>query len=192
MTLSETPSQTVGPYFSMQMGRKGENELVAPGTPGRIRIQGRVFDGDGSPIEDAYIEVWQANEHGRYRHPDDTRTEVALTDGFTGFGRCSGDFETGVFWFDTLKPGRVPDPEGMLQAPHISVIVQARGMLNPSFTRLYFGDEVEANSTDMVLAQVPPTRRQTLIAELVLGSDPPTYKLDIRFGGSAETVFFEI
>ncbi len=188
--LGQTPSQTVGPYFSMLLG--GQNSLLGPDLPGeRIRIEGRVIDGDEAIIEDALIEIWQANAGGRYRHEADDRTEVDLDDGFTGFGRADTDFSTGLFWFETVKPGRVRDPEGELQAPHISVVVQARGMLNPSFTRIYFSDEEAANEADLVLRIVPRSRRPTLVAQLVDGTDPKVYRFDIRYQGEDETVFFD-
>ena len=190
-SLGQTPSQTVGPYFSLQLGAEGEHVLVPDDAEGRIRIEGTVFDGNGDHIEDALIEIWQANPGGRYRHPDDTRDDIGLTEGFTGFGRAMSSFETGEYHFETVKPGPVPDPEGEPQAPHISVIVQARGMLMPSHTRIYFGDEAEANAKDMILGMVPEDRRDTLIADLVEGSDPPTYRFDIRFQGDDETVFFD-
>lgn len=190
--LGQTPSQTVGPYFAMRMGGEGQNVLAGPEVDGeRIRIEGKVIDGDGNHIEDALVEVWQANAGGRYRHDDDARSEIELSHGFTGFGRAATDFTTGDYWFETVKPGMVPDPEGEPQAPHISVIVQARGMLNPSFTRIYFSDEPEANRHDMVLNMVPAGRRHTLIAERDDSTEPPTYRFDIRFQGEEETVFFD-
>jgi protocatechuate 3,4-dioxygenase alpha subunit len=191
--LGQTPSQTVGPYFSMRLSGEGENVLVGPEVAGdRIRIEGRVLDGAGNHIEDALIEIWQANAGGRYHHDADTREEIPLEEAFTGFGRAGSDFHTGQYWFETVKPGPVPDPEGELQAPHISVIVQARGMLSHLFTRVYFSDEDEANDHDMVLRGVPVDRRSTLIAELVEGSDPKTYRFDIRLQGEDETVFFDV
>ena len=190
--LGQTPSQTVGPYFGMRLSGEGENVLADDGAPGvRIRLEGRVFDGDRNHIEDALIEVWQANAAGRYNHPDDAREEVGLDEGFTGFGRAASDFDTGAYWFETVKPGRVPDPEGGSQAPHINVIVQGRGMLLPTFTRVYFADEADANAEDMVLQTVPADRRSTLIAERVDGTEPPTYRFDIVFQGDDETVFFD-
>lgn len=190
--LGQTPSQTLGPYFSLRLGAEGENILAGPDAPGRrIRVAGQVLDGDGQPIEDALIEVWQANTAGRYRHPDDNRTEIALDDGFTGFGRALTDFQTGEYLIETVKPGPVPDPEGELQAPHLNFIIQARGMLNPSFTRVYFSDEEEANRADLVLGMVPSERRHTLIAERGVPGDPQAYRFDIRFQGDDETVFFE-
>ncbi len=150
--LRQTPSQTVGPYFALRLGREGQHVLVGPDTPGQhLRIEGRVVDGDGNHIEDALVEVWQADAQGRYRHPEDWWTDAPADEAFTGFGRAHSDFKTGDYAIDTVKPGRVAGPEGGLQAPHINVIVQARGMLNPSFTRIYFSDETEANGEDHVL-----------------------------------------
>ena len=188
----QTPSQTVGPYFSMRLGTEGENMLAAPGVPGeRIRIVGTVIDGDDNPVEDALIEIWQANAGGRYRHPDDGRDEIPLDEGFTGFGRAETDFEKGEFWLETVKPGGVPDGEGEFQASHLNVVVQAPGMLNPLFTRIYFPDELEANESDLVLKMVPAERRETLIAGLVDEGAPRVYRFDIKLQGDRETVFFE-
>jgi protocatechuate 3,4-dioxygenase, alpha subunit len=188
--LGQTPSQTVGPYYTLRLFREGENILVGSGQAGRILIQGRVLDGDRKPIEDALLEIWQANSAGRYRHPDDTR-ELALDNGFTGFGRAITDFETGEYTFETIKPGPVPDVEGVFQAPHISLIVQGRGMLNPVFTRIYFSDDDEANRDDLILRAVPADRRSTLIAELVDDEEPRVYRFDVLFQGDDETVFFD-
>lgn len=183
-----TPSQTVGPFFSMALAHPDQNVLVPPDTEGRIRLEGFVYDGEGRYVEDALLEIWQADPKGRYRHPDDAAT---TTEGdFIGFGRASTDFETGHYWFDTLKPGPVPDPEGELQSPHISMVIQARGMLNPLFTRVYFGDEEEANERDLVLGMVPAERRHTLIATPMADADYPSYRFDIRLQGEGETVFF--
>ena len=185
--LPETPSQTVGPYFSMRLSGEGENILSR--SDDRIVITGRVVDGAGDNIEDALLEIWQADRSGRYHHPDDTR-DLELDPEFTGFGRASSDFETGEFWFETIKPGPVPDAEGENQAPHISMIVQGRGMLQPVFTRIYFSDEEEANSNDLVLRSVPTERRGTLIARLQQGTSPPEYRFDVKFQSDDETVFF--
>jgi protocatechuate 3,4-dioxygenase alpha subunit len=193
-----TPSQTVGPYFTMRLTGEGQNVLTKPETVGtRIRIEGRVLDGDRNHIEDALVELWQADANGRYHHPADTRTDVPVDPAFTGFGRCSSDFHTGAFSFLTVKPGPVPHPAGGMQAPHISVTIQARGMLDPTFTRIYFPDEEAANAVDPVLQSVPEARRNTLIAELVATADSspssvPTYRFDIRYQGDDETVFFDV
>lgn len=188
----ETPSQTVGPFFSIALSGAGENVLVRDDTPGElIRIQGRVLDGEGEPVGDALIEVWQANSLGRYRHPDDTRDELALDQDFTGFGRAATDFETGEYRVETIKPGPVPDPEGEMQAPHLCFIVQARGLLGALFTRVYFPDEAEANAHDLILRMVPAERRTTLIATVEEGN-PAVLRFDIRLSGEGETVFFDV
>lgn len=190
--LGETPSQTVGPFFSIGLSGEGENVLISDGVAGvRIRLVGRVLDGEGQPVGDALIELWQANSLGRYRHPDDTRDGIVLDEEFTGFGRAATEFETGAYWFETIKPGRVPDPEGELQAPHLNLIVQARGMLNPLFTRVYFPDEEEANRSDLVMAMVPKDRRDTLVA-VREGDEPAVYRFDILLQGEGETVFLDV
>jgi protocatechuate 3,4-dioxygenase, alpha subunit len=191
----QTPSQTVGPYFTMRLSGEGDNVLTTPDTVGqRIRIDGRVLDGDRKHIEDALIESWQADAGGRYHHPSDDRNDIPADPAFTGFGRCASDFKTGSYSFLTIKPGPVPHPNGGTQAPHISLTIQARGMLNPTFTRLYFSDEVEANDVDPVLQSVPEKRRATLIATRVddASSPIPTYRFDIRYQGEDETVFFDV
>lgn len=194
----QTPSQTVGPYFAMRLSGEGENVLTTPETVGeRIRIEGRVVDGDRTHIEDALIELWQADNAGRYHHPADDRAggaDLPPDPAFSGFGRCASDFHTGAYSFLTIKPGPVPHPDGGLQAPHISLTIQARGMLNPTFTRLYFADEAAANATDPVLQAVPEVRRSTLIAERIAATDSsvPTYRFDIRYQGDDETVFFDV
>jgi protocatechuate 3,4-dioxygenase, alpha subunit len=195
----ESPSQTVGPYFTMRLWAEGESTLVNDATPGtRIRINGVVLDGDRKPIEDALVEIWQANADGRYAHPADTRDDVAQTDGFTGYGRTPTAFGDGSFAFTTIKPGPVPDNDNNWQAPQLTVIVQARGMLLPAFTRCYFADETAANDVDQVLATVPPPRRHTLIASIVDDRDENdssgtvTYQFDIRLQGDDETVFFDV
>jgi protocatechuate 3,4-dioxygenase alpha subunit len=187
----QTPSQTVGPYFAMRIAASGENVLPVPEGAERIVITGRVLDADGDHVEDALVETWQANPEGRYNHPDDQR-DLSLSEGFSGFARAKTEFDTGEFRLETVKPGPVPDPEGEPQAPHISMIIQARGMLNPVFTRLYFSDETAANDHDLVMRRVPAERRETLVAELVEGSDPKEYRFDVRLQGDNETVFFDV
>jgi protocatechuate 3,4-dioxygenase, alpha subunit len=191
----QTPSQTVGPYFTMRLSGEGENVLTTPEALGeRIRIEGRVLDGDRNHIEDALIELWQADSAGRYHHPADDRTDAPLDPAFNGFGRCASDFQTGDYFFLTVKPGPVPHPDGGMQAPHISLTIQARGMLDPTFTRVYFEDEPGANAEDPVLKSVPERRRSTLIAALAESGDSsvPTYRFDIRYQGDDETVFFDV
>ncbi|MGH8957840.1 MAG: protocatechuate 3,4-dioxygenase subunit alpha, partial [Acidimicrobiia bacterium] len=168
----------------MKLG--GNNILTSPGSAGeRIRIEGRVFDGDGTFVEDALVEIWQADAEGRYAGDGSRQAK------FTGFGRAETDPTTGMYWFETIKPGRVRDPEGELQAPHLSVIVQARGMLRPVFTRLYFSDEMEANDADLILRMVPPERRPTLFATVARIEERKVYGFDVRLQGGDETVFFD-
>lgn len=185
-----TPSQTVGPFFHGGLLSAPLNVLATPQTPGeRIRIEGRILDGDRAPVPDAMVEVWQADAAGRYRHPLDAGA-AAAADGFTGFGRCGTD-EAGAFWFETIRPGRVPAPGAGLQAPHLNVAVFARGLLDHLVTRLYFEDEA-ANATDPVLALVPPGRRGTLLARRVAADGRTVYRFDIILQGEGETVFFEL
>lgn len=192
-----TPSQTVGPYFAYGLtpNKKYDwtdliiGDLVTPDTTGeRIRIEGQVFDGDGKPITDSMIEIWQADAQGRYAHPRDARTRPNTS--FKGFGRVGTDAE-GRYVFHTIKPGLVPGPDGTTQAPHILVAVFARGMLQHVFTRIYFADEA-ANAQDPILTLVPAERRQTLVARREDGADGPVYCFDIRIQGENETVFFDI
>lgn len=194
----QTASQTIGPYFAYCLtpepwGRKGitTNRLCAVDTPGEhIAIRGRVIDGTGEGVGDALVELWQANAAGRYRHPADKRSDLPLDDGFTGFGRAMTGADGG-FSFETVKPGRVPGRGNQMQAPHVSLIVQARGMLSHAFTRFYFSDEAGANGEDAVLAQVEEARRPTLIAIREDTPGGPVYKLDIVLQGEGETVFFD-
>ena len=194
-----TPNQTIGPFFHYALtGRAyGFAELVANDLTAdasgadehKIRIVGRLLDGEGQPIDDGLIELWQANPAGRYAHPED-RQDKPLTQGFAGFGRCA-TAEDGTFSFTSLKPGRVPGHGNSLQAPHICVGVLARGVLKRMVTRVYFEDEGKANGEDTVLESVDKARRATLIAASEDG-DIPTYRFDIRIQGEKETVFFDV
>jgi protocatechuate 3,4-dioxygenase, alpha subunit len=178
-----TPSQTVGPFFDFALPYEGGERLVPPGDRGAIRIVGAVIDGDGQPVDDALVEIWQANRHGRYRHPEDARDELPLEDGFTGFGRCATDAE-GRFEFVTVKPGAV---EG--QAPHIGVCVLARGLLRHLYTRIYFPDEAEANAADPLLSSIEDDAlRRTLIARPLDG----VLAFDIHLQGQRQTAFLDI
>ena len=202
--LKETASQTAGPYLHIGMApavaglavRSQEklNVLAGAGTEGeRIRIEGRVIDGSGAPLRDAQVEIWQANAHGRYNHPADTR-DRPLDQGFRGWGRAVTDFETGLFWFETIKPGRVPGRHGHKEmAPHVSLWIVARGINIGLSTRMYFGDESSANAEDPVLRLIEPAeRRRTLIAARVERADGIAYRFDIRLQGEDETVFFDV
>lgn len=187
-----TGSQTVGPFFSLGLLYKEacRNVLSGPQTTGeRIRIEGHVFDGDGVPVPDALIEIWQANTHGRYNHPADQSTALLEPD-FTGFGR-SGTDEQGKYWFETVKPGRVAFNEQLQQAPHINVTVFSRGLLNHLVTRLYFADE-PSNAEDMTLQCVPEERRATLLAGRIDQEGVVVYHFDIILQGANETAFFNL
>jgi protocatechuate 3,4-dioxygenase alpha subunit len=192
-----TPSQTVGPFFAYGLTSNGKydwndafsNDLVTPDASGeRIRVEGRVFDGDGAPVPDAMLEIWQADAQGRFADPQDNRAVPNTT--FRGFGRC-GTNANGEYSFDTIKPGAVSDPDGKPQAPHILLAIFARGMLLQLYTRIYFDGEA-ANSADPVLALVPADRRGTLIAPREAGNGGAVYRFDIRLQGDGETVFFDV
>lgn len=193
----QTPSQTVGPYFAYglvpsQYGYPFLDSIIGPSmrtescAGERIRVIGQVLDGAGQPINDAMIEIWQADAEGRYAHPSDPRPR---NDDFVGFGRFgTGTDPQNRFIFDTIKPGRVD----AVQAPHIAVIVFMRGILLHAYTRLYFSDEAAANATDPVLSSVPEDRRDTLIASREDSPDGVIYRFDIRMQGPKETVFFDV
>ncbi|HUG16567.1 MAG TPA: protocatechuate 3,4-dioxygenase subunit alpha [Thermomicrobiales bacterium] len=182
-----TAAQTVGPFFHPTMLRDDvpQHTLAAPGTVGqRVRVEGRVLDGAGAPAPDAVIELWQANSHGRYNHPADTR-DLPLDPAFLGFARAGTDDE-GRYWFDTVRPGRVPFPDGRLQAPHLCLTVFARGLLHHLLTRVYFDDDA-ANADDPILLLVPSKRRATLIARSE--GSATVFQHDIILQGDSETVF---
>lgn len=188
-----TPSQTVGPFFrNCLLGADTcRNVLVSPKTAGdRIRIEGHVYDGDGLTVPDALVEIWQANSLGRYCHPADKREALPLDPSFTGFGR-SGTDERGCYWFETIKPGRVPFDDTRTQAPHVAMAIFARGLLNHLFTRLYFADE-ETNDGDPILRRVPAERRSTLLAQRHVAEKSIIYHFDIILQGAGETVFFNL
>lgn len=183
-----TPSQTVGPYFAIGLPTDGDADLVPADAAGAIRIEGTVFDGDGEPVNDALVEIWQANPAGRYAHPDDKREELPLEKGFTGFGRCGTD-ESGGYHFVTVKPGPVPAAGDAMQAPHIEVSVFARGLLKRLVTRIYFADEEPANREDPVLSAIEePELRSTLLAI----KESSGYRFDIHLQGERETAFFDV
>lgn len=192
----QTPSQTVGPFFAYGLTPEQYGypfraiagaAMVDDETPGeRIRVVGRVFDGEGAPIPDAMVEIWQADGEGRYAHPADPRgANIA----FRGFGRCgTGTDPQQRFVFETIKPGAVGDG----QAPHLNVIVLMRGLLSHVYTRIYFDDEAGANAADPVLAGVEEARRATLIARREVDPAGTVYRFDIHMQGAEETVFFDV
>ena len=188
MSLQTTASQTIGPFLHIGLNWLITDNLVGPGVSGdRVTIEGRVLDGDGKPVSDAVIEIWQANAHGRYAHPEDTQ-DKPLEPGFKGFGRVPTD-DQGRFRFATIKPGRVPAPGGGLQAPHLNVTIFMRGLLKQLITRIYFPDD-PANADDRVLQSVPVERRGTLIAKPIVGR-PGALACDLILQGNDETVFFD-
>ena len=192
-----TPSQTVGPYFAYGLTSNGKydwndafgNNLVTADTSGeRVRVEGKVFDGDGQPMPDCMLEIWQADAQGRFADPQDKRAQPNSS--FRGFGRCGTDGDGG-YAFDTIKPGQVADPDGKPQAPHLLLAIFARGMLLQNYSRIYFGGE-PANATDPVLALVPMDRRATLIAQQANCNGNAVYRLDIHLQGDNEMVFFDV
>jgi protocatechuate 3,4-dioxygenase, alpha subunit len=186
--LLPAPSQTSGPFLSIGLLRDHVGASVVPeDDPRALRIRGRLLDGNGDPVPDGLVEIWQANAAGRYAHAEDTRTDLPLEDGFRGFGR-SGTVDDGWFEFVTVKPGRVPGPDGEPQAPHLVVLVFARGLLKQLVTRLYFPDELEANAADPILSELDETERATLIAHAEDGG----LRFDIRLQGDGETTFFAV
>lgn len=192
--LQETPSQTAGPYvhiglapgdagfdiYHQELGR----DIAGPDTEGtRITVTGVVTDGTGAPVKDVLIEVWQADVGGVYPG------QGSAADGFRGWGRVVPDFETGTFTFETIKPGTVTGRNRQMMAPHLNLWLVARGINTGLNTRMYFGDEPEANAADPVLNLIEQAhRRDTLIAR----ADGSTYHFDIRLQGDGETVFFDV
>lgn len=202
--LPETASQTAGPYVHIgliprQAGfeifeKDFSNVLVRPETKGeRIRIEGRVLDGLGEPVRDALIEIWQANAAGKYNHPAD-RQDKPLDPSFRGWGRAGTDFETGLYAFETIKPGPVAGRAGHRpMAPHLNLWIVARGINIGLQTRMYFADEERANAEDPVLGLIEPaSRRETLLAPRSERDGAVIYTFDIRLQGEGETVFFDV
>ena len=197
--LRESPSQTAGPYvhigctpsftgidiYGTDLGAR----MITGDVKGeRITIRGRVFDGTGTPLRDALIEIWQADAAGLHNSPAETRG--VADPNFTGWGRSPGDAETGEFTFDTIKPGQVPFPDGRMQAPHVTVWIVARGINIGLQTRMYFADEAAANAQDPILTRIEHQNRvPTLLAER---GDDGAYRFDIHLQGPHETIFFDI
>lgn len=192
--LKTTPSQTVGPFFAYGLTAEQygypydsiiNDSLIGDDTTGeRICIRGQIFDGAGSVITDAMIELWQADGSGQYR----SAPRIGRDDGFTGFGRVgTGTSTDGSFSFATIKP---KFPDGL--APHINVILFMRGSLHGLYTRIYFSDEEEANAKDDLLNALPAERRPSLIAQKIEAGGLMTYVFNIYMQGENETVFFEL
>jgi len=192
MTRRVTPSQTIGPFFHRALLHEGWNDLAARGAAGeRVAIEGRVLDGDGAPVSDAMVEVWQANAAGRYDHSEDRQENKPLDPNFHGFGRTATDLD-GRFRLRTVKPGPVPGIGDVPQAPHINVSVFARGLLKRLVTRIYFPGE-PLNESDPLLSAVPAARRATLIARVADGGAAERIlHFDIVLQGDNETVFLGV
>jgi protocatechuate 3,4-dioxygenase alpha subunit len=203
MSLQATTSQTVGPFFQIGLARFYVDDLTGPGIFGEvIEIEGRVFDGDGQPVPDGVIEIWQADGQGKYAHPEfsdeveavqnnDVRAKGQMQGrrgqgAFQGFGRVPTQAD-GSFRFKIIEPGRVPAPDGTLQAPHIAVSVFTRGLLRRLVTRIYFPDE-PSNAEDFALRLVEAGRRHTLIAKKLRDN---RLEWNVVLQGVDETVFFD-
>ena len=197
--LKESASQTAGPYVHIGLapGAAGfdiykqelGHDIIGPNAKGeKIRVEGLVIDGMGAPIKDVLLEVWQANAEGNYAHPEGGGD---VENGFRGWGRVITNFETGEWGFDTVKPGPTQGRNVGQQAPHLNLWLVARGInIN---TRMYFGDEADANAKDPVLNLVEWERRRgTLVAERTERGGMPVYRFDIRLQGQDETVFFDV
>ncbi|HWA42172.1 MAG TPA: protocatechuate 3,4-dioxygenase subunit alpha [Hypericibacter adhaerens] len=196
--LKETPSQTAGPFVHIglvpsfagldgiypDLGRSMVNERTRGE---RITITGRVFDGNGAPLRDCVVEIWQADADGLYPSPSETRG--AADPNFTGWGRAAADAESGVYRFETIKPGRVPYPDGRMQAPHVSLWIVARGINLGLNTRMYFSDEPDANAADPILGRIEHKAR---LATLIGRREGAAVTFDIHLQGPDETVFFDI
>jgi len=201
--LKETASQTAGPYVHIGLipamagfdifEKNFSNVLVTPNTPGeRITLEGKVFDGSGTPLRDVLLEIWQANATGRYNHPAD-RLAGAVDEEFRGWGRAGSDFDSGLVTFETIKPRAITDKAGRKCAPYVNIWIVARGINIGLNTRLYFSDEEAANAADPVLNLVePPVRRATLIATRGERAGKVVYSFTINLQGAEETVFFDV
>ncbi len=188
MSLLTTSSQTVGPYVAIGFTKSTVDNLAHSGVAGeRVTIRGRVLDGEGKPVRDAVVETWRSTAHGKYAHPEDQQDKL-LEPGFRGFGRLLPD-DNGAFRLTTVKPGRLPGPGGVLQAPHLVAVVFMRGLLKQLVTRIYFPDE-PGNAEDPILKLVPAERRATLIAKKIT-AEHGVFEWNVVLQGKDETVFFD-
>jgi len=202
--LRETASQTAGPYVHIGLAPQAAgfdifennfgNVLVTPQSEGeRIRIEGTVSDGSGTLVRDALLEIWQANAAGKYNHPGDRQEGKAVDPAFRGWGRACTDFDSGLYRFETVKPGAVMGRHGRVMAPHINFWIVARGINLGLHTRMYFSDEAAANAADPVINLIEwQVRRPTLVAQREQRDGGTVYRFDIRLQGENETVFFDI
>jgi len=186
MSLRASTSQTIGPFLRIGLEWMVIEDLAPKGVAGdRVSIEGRVTDADGKPVNDASVEIWQANSHGKYASPEDWQ-DKPLEPLFRGYGRSLTD-DTGAFRFHTVKPGRVPGPDGKPQAPHVTVTIFMRGLLKQLQTRMYFPDD-PANADDPVLKLIPAERRSTLLARR---RNDGVLEWNVVLQGRNETVFFD-
>jgi protocatechuate 3,4-dioxygenase, alpha subunit len=186
VSLRGSTSQTIGPFLRIGLEWMVIEDLAARGVPGeRVTIEGKVFDADGKPVNDAAVEIWQANNQGKYASPEDPQDKPA-DPAFRGYGRSLTD-DAGAFRFRTIKPGRVPGLDGTMQAPHLTVTIFMRGLLKQLQTRIYFPDD-PANAEDGVLGLVPAERRGTLIARKRADG---ALEWNVVLQGKNETVFFD-
>lgn len=183
-----TPSQTVGPFFGYALPYEEGPHVVAATTPGAVQLHGRVFDGNGEPVPDALLEVWQLGPQGGLTAESGI---YSMPGNFRGFGRCGTD-DQGRYWFRTVKPYAVPTADGQAQAPHLAVTVFARGLLRQLYTRIYFPDEAAANRADPLLSELEPARRDTLIATAE-GESVLLFNVYLQdHEGEKETVFLDV
>lgn len=186
MSLHASTSQTIGPYLRIGLEWMQIEEVAPPGVAGeRVQIHGRILDADGKPVNDAAVELWQANSHGKYASPEDWQ-DKPVDSTFRGYGRSLTD-DAGTFRFRTIKPGRVPGPDGRLQAPHLVIAIFMRGLLKQLLTRVYFPDD-PSNADDPVLTLVPRERRGTLVAKRTADG---VLEWNVQLQGANETVFFD-
>jgi protocatechuate 3,4-dioxygenase, alpha subunit len=193
MTLVPTASQTIGPFFREALERPAWSDLTRDGVSGTvIRIEGVVRDGDGAPVPDALLELWQADANGRYAHPEDAGP-VPYDRLFRGFGRACTDAD-GRYRFRTVLPGPVAGPDGVAQAPHANLTIFARGLLKRLVTRIYFGDRADENARDPLLSSIADAdARATLIAQRSDRADGQVaYRFDVVLQGAGETAFLAI
>jgi protocatechuate 3,4-dioxygenase alpha subunit len=190
--LVTTPGQTVGPFFHLGLDRPEWSDMTRGNPQGeRIAIEGRVVDGDGAPVPDALLELWQANAAGRYNHPNDTQGDKPIDPNFIGYGRVATDGD-GRFRVTTIRPGPVPGRGNALQAPHINLAFFSRGLLRQLHTRIYFAGE-PANASDPLLSSIDDdAARDTLIAKRGPAAGTPVYRFDIVLQGKGETAFLDI
>jgi len=188
MNCPATASQTVGPYFKIGLAYLDSNSLCTEAVPGvHIAVSGQIFDGEEVPVPDAQLELWQADDQGRFSGYDPT-ARGPVAEGFSGFARVPVD-QHGAFNFHTILPGSVPMIDGTPQAPHIVVVLSMRGLLKHLYTRIYFAGNPR-NGEDPILQAISPERRSTLLAEPDPES-PGQYRFNIHLQGENETVFFQ-